>query len=165
MIPLISSLPAVAVGAVAWIRVDWLHRVALTILDMSVLEQAVVWQVLPWMVPGDDEGREDDWNELKANKVVLVVGEFAVDALAGLRETENSTDGDEDRGDVEANEETALASEGGAELVVADEGDGEGGEKDQEDEEGACLKCETAQEDGVGLVGLLIVLVGLGNTN
>lgn len=165
MIRLKSSLPAVAVGAVAWVRVDWLHRVALTILDMSVLEQAVVWQVLSWVVPGDDEGRENDWNELKANKVVLVVGELTVDALAGLRKTENSTDGDEDRGDEEANEETALASEGGAELVVADQGDGEGGEKNEEDEEGASLECKTAQEDGVGLVGLLIVLVGLGNTD
>ena len=165
MIRLESSLPAVAVGAVARIRVDWFHRVALAILNMSVLEQAVVWQVLSWMIPGDDEGRENDWNELEANKIVLVVSELAVDALASLRKTENGTDCDQYRGDEEANEEAALASEGGAELVVANESDGEGGEEDQKNEEGTGLECETAQEDGVGFVGLLIVLVGLGNTN
>lgn len=165
MICLKSSLPAVAVGAVAWIRVDRLHRVALTILNVPILRQTVVWKVFSWVIPGDDEGRENDRNEFKTNEVVLVVGELAIDTLAGLSETENSTDGDEDGGDEEADKEAALASEGGAELVVADEGDGEGGEEDQEDEEGASLECETAQEDGVGLVGLLIVLVGLGNTD
>lgn len=165
MIRLKSSLPAVAVGAVAWIRVDWLHRVALSVLNVSILEQALVWKVFPWVVPGDNEDRKNDRNELKANKVVLVVGELAVNSLAGLRKTEDSTDGDEDGSDEEADEETAFASERGAELVFADKGDCEGGEEDEEDKESACLESETSQKNGVGLVGLLIVLVGLRNTD
>ena len=64
MIRLKSSLPAVAVGAVAWIGVDRLHRVALAVLNMSILEQTVVWKVLSWVVPGDNESGENDRNEL-----------------------------------------------------------------------------------------------------
>ena len=50
-------------------------------------------------------------------------------------------------------------------MVVPDEGDGEGGEEDEEDHECTGLECETAQEDGVRLVGLLVVLVRLADTD